>query len=179
MAATLVPLISFVIFSNISSGMRLWRAVNQSVFEEDLRLFHQKVSSDFDRVFKFSAIPFYGDTERVSFASTIEAPPELGGDRGIGQVSLFFDASKKVVVKEEADWSDLYKEAPGRPRVLLRGVRAFQIQYFSYDLLENEYLWTGEWDSSRKFLPAAVRFVCDLEGRAPPVVFTFPLQAGG
>ena len=179
LAASLVPLISFVIFSNISSGLRLWRALNESVLEEDPVLFRQKVGADFDRAFFFSPIPFSGETERVAFASTVDSPPELGGELGIGQVSIFFDASKKVLVKQEANWSDLYKEAPGRTRILLQGVHSFHIQYFSFDALEDAYLWMDEWDPTKKHLPLAARFICEMENGASPLIFTFPVQAGG
>ena len=179
LAAGLIPLVSFVVFSNITSGMRLWRAINQSIVEEDLLLFRQKVSSDFDRAFKFSPIPFTGDSGRVSFAALMDVPAELGGDRGIGQVSFFYDDSKKAVMKEDADLSLLFKGSSARARALMQGVRAFRVQYFSYEALQDEYAWKEEWDASEKFLPIAVRFTCQTEKTGEPRVFTFVIPSGG
>ena len=179
LAASLIPLVSFVIFSNISSGMRLWRAVNQSVFEEDLSIFRSKISSDFEQAFKYATIPFVGEPTRLSFASTMDVPAVLGGDRGIGQASFFYDASAHALVKQEANLSDLFKESAGRSHVVLRNVRRFEVRYFSYNVLEDEYLWDEEWDPDKKSLPVAIRFLCELEGQREPLVFTFALPAGG
>ena len=179
LAASLIPLVSFVVFSNISSGMRLWKALNQSVYEEDLNLFHQKVAADFNRMFKFSMIPFTGEAARVSFAAPVEAPAGLGGDRGIGRITFFHDDSQKLLVRQEANIGEVNKELPGRSRILMQHVLSFQAQYFSYDILQNEYVWTDEWDSSSKLLPIAVRFTCGQEGGRDPQVFTFPVPAGG
>ena len=179
LTASLVPLVSFVIFTNISSGMRLWHALNQTVYEEDLNLFHQKVASDFNRMFKFSMIPFTGEPARVSFAASIEAPAALGGDRGIGRVSLFYDDSQKLLVKQEANLAEIAKDVPGRSQILMQHVSSFEVQYFSFDILQNDYGWVEDWDPSKKSLPSAIRLTFTLEGDRDPHVFTFPVPTGG
>jgi prepilin-type N-terminal cleavage/methylation domain-containing protein len=178
LAASLVPVVSLVIFSNIASGMRLWQAVNRSIAEEDLCILREKIASDFSKAFKFSSIPFVGEASLVSFASSIEAPAALGGERGIGQVTFSYDDSKKVLIKQESHWSELYSETPPKGRVLFSGIKSFHAEYFYFDDNNSDYVWDAGWDSSRKFLPIAVRFVMEREGALAPDIFTFPIRSG-
>ena len=179
LAASLVPLVSFVIFSNIASGMRLWKALNQAVGEEDVILFRQKLAGDLNRAFKFSEVPFTGEETRVSFAANVWSPEILGGDRGIGSITFFYDDAGKQIVKQETNLSELFKEKPGQSHTLLQHVSALQVQYFGYDPIRDEYVWRETWEASEKMLPVAVRFLCRLEGESEPRIFTFPIAVGG
>ena len=159
--------------------MRLWQALNRSIAEEDLNVFYRKTASDLDRAFKFSALSFEGNEAQVSFAATIDAPSELGGEFGIGRITITYDEAHHLLTKQEQNVSNLYKESTGPSQVLLKHVAEFQASYYGYDAMHSEYAWGEGWDASKKGLPLAIRFVCRLGSDPEPQTFTFPLAAGG
>ncbi len=178
LVTALLPLISFAIFANFSSGVRLWKILNQESPQEDVRIFYQKASQDISNAIKYSGVSFAGDKERVSLATRIDADPKLGGERGIGRVSFFYDQAQRAIFKEEENLSQIYKEAPARKVLLLRGVTSFEINYFSAHPPNKVFSWDNEWAPKKDILPVAVRFIFTREG-AENSALTFFIPIGG
>ena len=95
LVTALLPLLSFAIFANFSSGIRLWKTLNQGVPQEDVRIFYQKVSQDVTNTLKYLDVPFSGDKDHVSFATRVDSDPKLGGDRGIGRLGITSSGGKR------------------------------------------------------------------------------------
>ncbi len=180
---TLIPLVSFAVYANFSAGVKVWQAVGQGgIPAEDVDIFFQKVSVDFFNAFKYTSLPFSGDSKKVTFASLIDTERALGGDQGIGEVSFFYDAGKQAIVKEEKNVSQIYKEKPGKAQVMLRRVSSFQVSFFTFDKLNDAFVWQESWDPQETILPVAVKFRFELTpGTGPRESFirTFVVPAGG
>ncbi len=181
LVVVLIPLIASVIYLNFSSGVRIWRALNSGVVEEDTQLFFQKISRDFQSSFRYSEIPFVGEAHEVTFAAFIDTDPSLGGDRGFGQVGYFYDTGKKAILRQERNRHELFKEKPGRIQEALRNVYAFKVSYFTYDKAEKVFKWQESWPPEEKTLPIALRleFESRALGETRYLTRTFELPAGG
>lgn len=178
---TLVPIVALTAYSNLSSGIKLWKALNQPIPEEDLQIFHNKVSRDFLSSAIFSPIPFQGDSETVAFASNVQARPEMGGDRTLGQVTYRYDAAAQAVMREEKDYSEFFNDKPARVRLALVQVSACTLSYLVYDKEQKKYVWAGVWVGEANRTPMAVRFSYTLtrENRTRSAVGTFYVPVGG
>lgn len=178
---TLVPVVSFTAYSNLSSGIKLWNSLNRPIIEEELQLFQNKASRDFLSAICFSTIPFQGDAETTSFVSIIKAPAELGGERGIGQVTYGYDASLRAIVREEKDYSQFSNDKPGRKLPVLDGVNSCSLSYLVYDDQAREHVWSDVWAGKANEAPAAVRFTYSIlrEGQARDTEETFYVPVGG
>ncbi len=158
LTSTLVPIVFLSVYGNFNSGVKIWKALDHGVATEDINILFEKSFVDFENAFKYSGLQFSGDSKKVTFASLIDTDEVLGGDRGIGQISYFYDSGKKVILKEEKNVSQVYKERPGRLRTMLTDVDSFKINFFVYDKLSNESIWQDAWEPEEDSLPVAVRF---------------------
>lgn len=181
LAAALIPVIAFAIFANLSSGFRVWTTLNRQNVFEDVNIFYEKTSFDFYNAFHYTPLPFAGTPDKVSFACRIDAKPSLGGDRGIGEVSYFYDPAQKTVLRVERDLSQIFKDKPAQARAVLTGVISFQIAYFALDPRTRLYGWKEAWTEEEKKLPSAVTIRCEVAGldRTGSFVRTFEIPAGG
>ena len=178
LVASILPVISFVVFANFSSGMRLWGVLNQPVPDEDLIIFYRKTSNDFIGTFKFSLIPFVGGHDKVSFAAAVNTKTELGADRGIGEVSIFYDSALKAIVREDKDISELYKKTPGHQTLLLKEVEAVHMRFFSSSPEKDGSQWVETWDAKRDQVPSAVKFEFEMGGSEKKYTHTFFIPVG-
>ena len=165
MVMVIAPVVFFAVYSNFSAGVRLWTRLAATAPDEDLNIFYIKVSRDLRGMRRFVSIPTVGDKEEFEFPATIEAPPALGGDHGIGQIRLYYDGNKHMIKREIRDYSQVYKDAPGSSSVLLKDVDDLEFSYLTVDPLEAEPVWRERWTPEPKKLPLAVRMTFTQEGR--------------
>ena len=154
---TLAPVVFFALYSNFSAGVRIWSTVVRQTPEEDVNIFFYKVRRDIENILRYDAVPFSGDGEEIVFAGAIEARPELGGKRGIGQVRLFYDGSSKTVNREVKDMSQIHQDSSGERTVLFHDVASFSLFYLTPAQVGGSYSWTDSWTPQPATLPAAVR----------------------
>ena len=152
MAAFLVPVVGFVIFSSFSSGVRLWKASQQHGPGEDVQIFFQKASVDVEQAFKFKSIPFGGSSAEFFF------PAYVSKDGAPGRVRYFYDGGHHRIVREALTISQVYREKGGAETTVLQDVRSLEISYFIYNKADKVCFWTPELDPASKELPVAVRF---------------------
>ena len=177
---TLAPIVFFVVFSNFSMGTRLWQRLQTAVPEEDAVIFLLKLRPDFDRAMRYSPLPFGGEREEVSFVTGIEAPPELGGKRGIGQVRYFFSASARAILRETKDFSQLYREASGKTDRMLEHVHSFEAAYLTYNSNDSSFEWNSSYaPATPGDLPLAVKLIYRMEDASEDLEQTFFIPAGG
>jgi len=177
---TLAPIIFFSVYSNFSAGVRIWSTVVRQTPQEDLNIFYYKIRRDIENMLRYVSIPCMGDKEEVTFASSIETIPEIGGKRGIGQVRLFYDTNSKSIRREIKNFSEIYRDAPGQETVLLRGVSEFELSYLSVGLPGSAAAWNDSWKSEgANLLPLAVRLSFSTETSAAKQERIFFILAGG
>ena len=170
----LVPVIFFAVYSNFTSGLKVWTKVIRSVPEEDLNIFYVKIRRDLENVQRFSSIPFNGEQEGISFAAVVDTLPELGGSRGIGQVRLYYDGYAHALIREMTNYSQLHRESPSQKNVLLQKVSSFEFSFLSRDPLQTGYSWSEQWKPDPKKLPVAVKLsftVADVPERQERIIF--------
>jgi prepilin-type N-terminal cleavage/methylation domain-containing protein len=177
---TILPIVSFAVYSNFNSGIGLWKRLNRPVFEEDIQVFQTKASRDFLETLVFSPISFQGDPERASFPATVRTQSRLGGDRGIGQVTYRYDSDTRAILREERNYVEFCAEKPGRISSVLTGVDSCVLSYMVYDEVLKSYSWSDVWSGKPNQAPAAVRFTyTHTFGERRDAVDTFFVPVGG
>ena len=181
LAAALIPIISFAIYANFSSGIRLWTVLTQQAASEDINLFYEKTSYDFKNAFHYTPILFTGEQDKLSFATRIDTKPSLGGDRGIGEVAYYYDSRLKVILRQEKNVSQIFRREPGQTRTVLKDVLSFQIHFFSLDEQTQAYQWKDGWGPEEKKLPLAIKinFETGEPNQRRQFIKTFEIPAGG
>lgn len=179
MVLTLAPIVLFTLYSNFSAGLRIWSTVVRQTPEEDVNIFYTKARRDLENMLRYDGVPFIGDKEEIAFAASVEAPPELGGRQGIGQVRLFYDPSSKSIVRETQDISQVYRDSPGQRQVLLKGVSSFELSYLSANQTGNGYQWNESWVPQPGVLPTAVRLSFSIPGSSGARERTIYIPVGG
>ena len=179
--AALAMVIAVAIYSNFSAGARLWVSLQGGSSIEDENIFYMRTSEDFEKAFRYGEKGFSGESDRISFMTGIRASEELGGDRGIGQVSYFFDKGRRVILREERDLSRLFKDSAGPSRVALQNVAALKLSYLGFEKTENAFVWQEAWTDPKGALPKAVQFDMTLDTPEGPskVSYHFAIPAGG
>ncbi len=177
LVVSLIPIITFVVYSNFVAGISVWKKTQTESPYENLSIFQRKAARDFSQAFLYKGIPFKAEGQSVAFASFVKAVPALGGDSAIGEVTYYYEADKGVLLRREKDLSAIYKEKEGSVSMLLSGLTSFQIEYFYFDKEYKEYRWNDNWPAQEKKLPTAVRLkYSDASGPRAPV---FALAAEG
>lgn len=180
LVSALIPFVSFVIYSNFSAGTRLWKALQRPSASEDVQIFFQKCSLDFERVFKYASVPFEGDIKEVAFAGLITTDSKLGGDRAVGQTRYYYDDAHGFILRETKNISQLSQDKPGVVQAMLRSVESFEVRYFILDPGDKSFKWVDSYDSQTKTLPVAVKFHLGLSesGRKKFFTRTFVVPVG-
>lgn len=175
-AASLIPVVSFAVFSNFRAGVGLWKALHVETPNEDLSLFDRKVMRDFDNAFFYTPLPAIGTSESFTFVAQADVGSFYGASHGIVQVSYFYDASQRALFRRQLNQHEIYKEKPGNVTRLLKDIRSVEMEYFFIDEFK-EHIWDDVWADPAK-MPIAVRVSFDtMDGESRTKVF--PLRAGG
>ena len=176
----LAPIVFFAVYSNFSTGVKLWQRLQIVLPEEDQIIFLHKVRSDFNSAMRYSVIPFEGSQEEVVFPSGIQDGLAPGQDRPIGRVRYFYDESARGLMREAADISECYQEKQGKIDRLLDGIGSFQIAYLVEDPDDQEYVWREDFRPQKPGdLPSAVKFSYFSQSSGKGVESTFFIPAGG
>ncbi len=180
-AAVLIPIIAFAVFSNFSSATRLWKKINQSDWQEDIQIFSEKTDPVFMNALKYTPIPFESEDGELSFASFIRTDPKLGGDHGIGEVVYSYDEAHGVLLKSERNLSELFREAKPVKRPVLTHVRSCRIEFYGPTQLSQGFEWKDEWKDAKGNLPIATRFSLEVDdgGEFHEIALVFLIPTGG
>jgi prepilin-type N-terminal cleavage/methylation domain-containing protein len=168
LALALAGIVAVALYGNLAAAVRIWRVLQGELPDEEKVLFFEKAGVDFHHVIRFEDLPFEGDGESVRFPAIVTLEPELGGDRGIGEVCYFYDPRERAILKEVRSLSDVFRERGGRRELLQRNVHRLRLSYFMREEGQfGAYQWVDEWKSedAEGALPIAVRM--DYESREP------------
>src|SRR3990167_6177108 len=182
LVVSFIPILSLAVFGNLTAGFKIWKTLDNDSLTEDLSVFYEKSEKDFGAALLFTGFPFLEEDGKVSFMTLIETDALLGGDRGIGQVTYAYDPSKKALVREQKNVSNLHREEQGQKSVVLRQVMSFKPFFLVYEKLDESYVWKESWeDPEGKRLPLAVRFqLAHLSSAGlSNITKTYKIPAGG
>lgn len=181
LAVVLFPVIAFAVYLNFNSGVRIWQTLNSGVAEEDTQLFFKKMTRDLQNSFRYSGSPFLGEEREFSFATFVDTGSALGGSKAPGQATYLYDAGKKVILRQERNAHELYKEKAGNIREVLRDIYMFKVSYFAYDKTSKAFNWVGSWPLEEKTLPLALKLELESHalGETRTLTRTFEIPTGG
>ena len=176
---SLAPIVFFAVYSNFNAGVRLWQRLQIGTPDEDRAIFRIKTQRDFLNAMHFTSIPFMGDEEGVTFAASIVADEKLGGDRAIGQVHYFYDASSRNIMRETKDYSQVYKESPGLSTVMAQNIDSFVMTYLVKDVTAKDYVWQEDYHEKPGTLPTAIKLTYTVKDSAEVYEQTYFISSGG
>jgi prepilin-type N-terminal cleavage/methylation domain-containing protein len=183
MVISLIALVGMAVYGIFSSGINVMRLVTRPVSEENLNIFFEKLARDLQNSFNYTGISFEGENDKFSFAAKINAKPELGGERGIGRVTYFYDSGRDAISRREEDLNLVFEESFSKPAAQFGSVLEAKFLYFAQDPATKQYLWKDDWVQidSKKKLPLAVRveFEYKDENGRHSISKTIPIPAGG
>jgi prepilin-type N-terminal cleavage/methylation domain-containing protein len=163
----MISIIGLAIFTTLSNGIRIWQRLNLTVAQEDINIFFERIARELRNTFEFSTIKFQGDCDRIAFATFVVTPGSSqpqGTD--IGQVSYYYDKMNRQLVKENRNYSQLYKGDTGIRQELLKDIDYLRFSYYFYDEQAREYLWLETWQED--YLPLAVRIELEFDNEQQP-----------
>ena len=183
MVVMLVGIVSLAVYSQLSSGIRMMRRVTQPVSEENLVIFFEKLTRELQNSFLYTDIPFKGEKEEFGFATRISTKPELGGERGIGQVTYSYNSSSDSIERRQENINQIYKETLGDSSPLLKSISSLSFEYYGYEPSESAYRWNEEWDPAEKSgkSPLAVKIEFefhDEDGKTHHLTRSFSIPVG-
>lgn len=158
LAISLVAIVALALYGTFNSGLQVMSLTSRTTEEEDLNIFFEKLSRDLQNAFHYANIPFQGQGDRLSFATTIQTDARLGGDRGIGRVTYAYDPSERAILRTQEDINQIFEEETDAAQNVLSPLSSFRLEYYRYDVLKNSYEWKEEWEEAEeKTLPLAVK----------------------
>jgi prepilin-type N-terminal cleavage/methylation domain-containing protein len=158
---SILAIVGLGIYSLFDSGIRVVDRVSQSMREEDLTIFFEKLSRDLQNTFVYELIPFAGDEETMTFATTVMTKEELGSDLGIGEVTYSLSGGKEAVMRGQRHLSEVFKEDKAAAVPVLEGVKEMRLAYFQFDPNDESYGWVGEWEDPDNHSPLAVKMTLE------------------
>ncbi|MBI2981290.1 MAG: type II secretion system protein [Deltaproteobacteria bacterium] len=161
--ASLLGILSLAIYGALSGGVRLSRQLQSEKFSNDLMLGWKGLQKDLRGQLKYSAIPFVGEEEKVSFASLVSI--EEGGQPRhdeVGQIRYDHDQSCRCICRQKRTYVDLLKGTKRDCLPVFRSVADASFEFYGQE---------GEWGGGHLFSewggetpPMAVRLKVTLEG---------------
>jgi prepilin-type N-terminal cleavage/methylation domain-containing protein len=155
---SITAVIALAIYGILNNGLKIYSKVNQRIAAEDVEVFFAKLGMDLRNSFNFSTINFSGKDDILEFATLVRSPRLK--KRSVGKVIYRYDPLKKILSREEKDFSQIYNAEEGRVTQIFPGVRAAKFQFYSFDKDKQECLWSQEW--SKTTMPLAVRLEIEL-----------------
>jgi len=168
MVMLLVSFISLAIYTNFSSGLRIWQRIKRSALNEDLNIFLEKLKRDLKNCFLFKGIDFMGKEDSVSFAVLVNSPNLKA--KTPGKVIYLYDSNNKVLKRMEWDYSGIYNQAQTLRELVIKNITQANFKYNFFDKAKKQYLWSSEWNEKEK-LPLAVEL--ELEVTTDSEVFKY------
>jgi hypothetical protein len=155
-------IIGLAIFTTLNNGIKIWQRLNQTVGQEDINIFFERIARELRNTFAFNTIRFSGENHQIAFATFLTAPGVSQPQQsGIGQVVYYYDRANKQLIKEQRNYSQLYKGDSGAKQELLKQINSLEFSYYYYDQESREYLWLPVWQDD--YVPQAVRIKLEFD----------------
>jgi len=150
LSISLVALLGLAVYVCLNSGLQIWQRANTPYIGEDVNIFFEKLAVDIRNSFPYKGIAFSGTATGFQCASIITTASQSPGlQRGVGEVSYFYDQENKAVIREKRNLSVIFREKGGVSQEVLGKVTEALFQYYYYDPRAKEYFWVDEWPQDR------------------------------
>ena len=177
----LLAAVSIAIFATLANGLKIWKRGYQSVLEEDLLIFFDKMSHDVRNAVDFTQLPLAGKADSFTFATIIRTPADakLGLENEyveqIGKVEYYFDTAQKGIFRRQANYSLALENKYGQGRLLVSDVRSVKFQYYYQKAKQFQLL-----PETTAQLPSAVRVTVNFGSSHHPqsMVKFIPIPVG-
>jgi prepilin-type N-terminal cleavage/methylation domain-containing protein len=154
----ILAVISFAIYSLLSNGLKIWKRVNQPIFEEDIDIFLEKYTHDLRNCAKFSGIKFIGAPDRLEFATIVKSTTlQLNT---IGQILYVYNQQEQQLDRIQRDYSQIYSNEQGLSQSILGHLKSLKFYYYIQEKNSKERVWVQE--SPVDSIPLAVRMELQL-----------------
>lgn len=156
LVTAILAVIGMAVYGTFSNGLNIWEKVTEDSVTEDINLFFEKISLDLRNSFKLTGLRFKGGKTKVSFPSKIKYKGEDGLENTIGEITYYIDRKKKTLMRQEANYSEVYRKKPGLVRILSENISSLQFTYYVYEEKYKKYAWVADWQLSDEFLGEVV-----------------------
>ena len=173
----MLGIISLAVYSTFNNGFKVWQKINQSVGQDDLGLFFDKLSQDLNSCVKIGNIPFSGDQNNLGIPTLVNSPRLK--IRTAGLVNYLYDQQSGVLNRQTKDFSQLYSHQDYDSTAILKNLRSFKFEYYYFDKQKQEYFWKEVW--SETGIPLAVRVNLNLNDSSgtDTIIRTTTIHVGG
>lgn len=134
---SLISLLSYVLYSSLVNGTKVWKKSQELVVEEDVLIFLDKISRDLQNVFILSDMAFSGSSQDVSFPAIIKLLADAQSDLTegeyvpqMGRVRYYFDKDSHAIYSQQACYGQALSQTFSDPRKLVASVTDFRIKYY-------------------------------------------------
>lgn len=175
---SILSVVALAIYSTLNNGVKIWYRVNTVMPEEDLAVFFDKFGRDITNIMRYNSIRFFGEAERIEFASCVEFQGK--GGESVGKTVYAYKPEREILYKWKLDFSDVYNGNEKAPEEALRGIASLRFRYYSYSEEKKEYLWADDW--VKEALPLAVRIELEFDAggnQTIKTVRTFSIPVSG
>ena len=149
----MLAVVSLAIYGTINNGIKIWNAITKPLPGEEVAIVLDKFNRDVKNAFEFKGIEFWGDEGRLEIPTLVYS--KLLQKRTVGKTVYYYDASERMLCREEQDFSQVYGDRDGNISPPVRQVRTAEFAYYFYDDRKKEYRWLSEWE--HEGFPLAVR----------------------
>lgn len=157
---SVIFILSLAIYATFSNGIKVWQRINQPLQQDDLYLFLDRFYLDLRNTFNFGGFKFLGREDNLEFAVIVDNPSSEMGGRTVGEVIYSYNEQEEEFRRIEKDFSQAYVDSEGRVWKTIKNIKSLKLQYYFYDKIKNEYLWSNEW--LKEDFPLAVRVELEL-----------------
>ncbi len=137
---SLISLLSFMLYSSLVNGLKIWKKSQQLVVEEDVAIFFDKISRGLQNTFNHSELKFRGNAQMISFPSLLNMLTDKKSSLGegkyvqqMGQVKYYFDKETGAIFEQKANYGQALNNVFSNPRKIVGGITSFQILYYYLD----------------------------------------------
>lgn len=150
LVTSIVAVIGMVVYGTFANGMSIWRKVTEETQAEDINLLLDKIAFDLRNSFQLTGLRFKGEGRRVSFPAQMKYQDQGELKNTIGRVSYYVDRRKKTLVRNEANYSEVFRRKQGTDRVLSENISSLKFRYFIYDEQRKVYMWVDQWQDQEE-----------------------------
>lgn len=165
MVTAILAVISTVIVSTLSAGIRVWKSVQGRIEEKEFLFAWKQLQRDLRNQVRFDRLQFVGETESFFFPHLVPFRDEKSGKtfQEIGRVRYSFDPEQQSLCREILSYRDLQKSKSALCTPLIAGLSGASFEYFGSSKVngkasgeETEFIaWHNTWEGNTA--PAMVR----------------------
>lgn len=164
-AASLLAVACVSLLTSFQSGLAAFRKSEDYLMgERDQEVFFMQLDQELKNAVPFTAYPFVGNSNRITFPAKIRRYTPQGMEEGLFLIEYQFK-SGTLTRKETKLKKESVLERGGKPEVLFEGVPSFRFDFLA--VVDHGAGWDAEWaNKPYTGLPRGVRVQLQNKGAA-------------